>query len=84
MAAADCGPAGSQAAWSLAVLNADPPPGWMRALVGHTHLRIRRMQPQQAVHLLWAMSRMAFSPPRQYIEEVLVRVGVDCEPAQFK
>jgi hypothetical protein len=41
------------------------------------------MQPQQAVHLLWAMSRMGFCPPQQYIEEVLVRVSTDCRPTSL-
>jgi hypothetical protein len=32
------------------------------------------VQPQQAVHLLWAMYRIAFTPPQDYIKLLLNEV----------
>ncbi|GAX81437.1 hypothetical protein CEUSTIGMA_g8867.t1 [Chlamydomonas eustigma] len=74
----------SQAAWAVASLGFQPPLQWMRALLDRTRSLAHDetpgiIKPQQAVHLLWAMCRTAFTPPRDYVELLLN----EAKPASF-
>ena len=68
-----------QAAWAVATIGLLPPSSWMGALVRATQANMSALQPQQGVHLIWAMYRTNHAPPRQYIDALLEQViDFDC------
>ena len=58
----------------MATIGLLPPSSWMGALVRATQANMSILQPQQGVHLIWAMYRTNHAPPRQYIDALLEQV----------
>ena len=70
-------PPATQAAWSMASLEIRPPSGWADILVRATRHRLATLQPQQAVHLIWALHRADYIPTADYMDDMLSQVGVE-------